>query len=331
MTRSITHHFAYFVAASAVALACACTDAPTTSVPQTSLASRDNSGSLPAQYVLPGTAVFPEGVAVDERAGTIFVSSTTDGTIFRGTLDNPVLTPFLPGGADGRTSATGLAVDDEGRLYVAGAATGDVFIYDDASGALLGHLSTGSSPTFINDIVIAPDGSAYVTDSQSPFIYRIAQNSSGQFTIERWLNFTGTALVYQAGFNANGIEITPNGRYLVVVQSNTGKLFRIDVDTKKVTAFDLGGATVANGDGILLQGNTLYVLQNNQALLAEIRLDVNHATGTVVGRTTDPSFAVPTSLDMARGRLLVVNSQFNKRGPGLTPSLPFTVSVVKKP
>jgi Cu-Zn family superoxide dismutase len=40
---------------------------------------------------------------------------------------------------------------------------------------------------------------------------------------------------------------------------------------------------------------------------------------------------VPTSLVGARGRLLVVNSQFNRRGPGLSPVLPFTVSVVPIP
>ena len=101
--------------------------------------------------------------------------------------------------------------------------------------------------------------------------------------------------------------------------------------TREVTPIDLGGATVPNGDGILLQGSTLYVLQNAQGLLTEIRLNVATATGTVVGSSSDPSFAYPTSLDFARGRLLVVNSQFNRRGPGLTPTLPFTVSVIKHP
>lgn len=55
------------------------------------------------------------------------------------------------------------------------------------------------------------------------------------------------------------------------------------------------------------------------------------ATGEVLARTTDPSFAFPTTLTDARGRLLVVNSQFNRRGPGLSPTLPFTVSVIKRP
>ena len=49
----------------------------------------------------------------------------------------------------------------------------------------------------------------------------------------------------------------------------------------------------------------------------------------MVARTGDPSFRFPTTVEAARGRLLVVNSQFNRRGPGLAPELPFTVSVVR--
>src|SRR4051812_40548854 len=67
--------------------------------------------------------VYPEGVAA--RGGTFYVSSTTDGTIYRGTVTRPVARPFLPGGADDRTSAVGLEL--AGRtLFVAGGATGRV-------------------------------------------------------------------------------------------------------------------------------------------------------------------------------------------------------------
>ena len=36
---------------------------------------------------------------------------------------------------------------------------------------------------------------------------------------------------YEAGFNANGIAATPNGKRLIIVQSNTGKLFTVDPKT----------------------------------------------------------------------------------------------------
>jgi Cu-Zn family superoxide dismutase len=44
---------------------------------------------------------------------------------------------------------------------------------------------------------------------------------------------------------------------------------------------------------------------------------------------TDKTFMFPTTAALAKGRLLVVNSQFDKRGG--TPDLPFTVSSVKRP
>jgi Cu-Zn family superoxide dismutase len=323
------------VAVGALATLAACNDPAT--APNATLtapggpSARVDGGPLPTRYVLPGSSVFPEGIAYDERTQLVFVSSTTDGTIFRGSASDETLTPFLPPGADGRTTAVGLEVDNDGHLFVAGGQTGFVWVYDELTGDLIAALQTGSSPTFINDIAVDKDGIAYITDSMSPVIYRARPNGSGGYTIERWLELAGSPIVYGPGFNLNGIVVSPSDRYLFTVQTNTGKIYRIDIATKDIVQLDVGGATFVNGDGLWIRGNTLYVLQNQQAIITEIRVQPNQARGTVVSQTTDPSFAVPTSLVGARGRLLVVNSQFNRRGPGLTPVLPFTVSVVAIP
>ena len=42
--------------------------------------------TLPSEYVLPGANVFPEGVTLRPGTDQFFVSSTSDGTIYRGTL-----------------------------------------------------------------------------------------------------------------------------------------------------------------------------------------------------------------------------------------------------
>jgi Cu-Zn family superoxide dismutase len=194
---------------------------------------------------------------------------------------------------------------------------------------LIDSFTTTASPTFINDVAVTKDGSASFTDSQSPFLYRVAPDGSGGYTFETWIDFTGTALVYQAGFNLNGIEATPDGKYLIVVQSNTGKLFRISLATKEVVEIDLGGATVTNGDGLVLRGHSLYVVRNSMFQIDEVRLSGDFTSGEVVSSTNDPSFIYPTTAVIARGRLLVVNSQFNNRGG--TPVLPFTVSSIRVP
>jgi hypothetical protein len=103
------------------------------------------------------------------------------------------------------------------------------------------------------------------------------------------------------------------------------------VANKQVVEIDLGSATLTNGDGLLLKGTALYVARNSLGLIAKVRLSNNYTKGRVVSETTDPSFAFPTTIAEARGRLLVVNSQFNRRGPPPTPVLPFTVSSVRIP
>jgi len=285
------------------------------------------------RYILPGDRVFPESIAYQPTTGDFFVSSTTDGTIFRGNVQSESVDVFLPGGTDGRTTAIGVKVDDDlGRLFVAGGNTGQIFVYDTDSGQLLSKFNNQKASTFINDAAISRNGDAYFTDSSDPILYKVSTNEVDEIEVSAWLDLTGTAIVYQSGFNLNGIAATNNGKYLLVVQSNTGKLFRIDIASKQVTEIDLGGATLTNGDGILLSGRrTLYVVRNQDELIVKVQLSKDFSRGTVLSSTTDPSFAYPTTIAQVRKRLLVVNSQFDKRGTGLTPELPFTVSSIPLP
>jgi Cu-Zn family superoxide dismutase len=282
-------------------------------------------------YTLPGNAVFPEGVAYDPVTGYFYVSSTSDGAIFRGNINGDSAEVWLPGGHDGHTFATGLKVDNQGRLYVSGGSTGLMSIYDTNTKALLAQFKTGATPTFVNDVALTPDGNAYFTDSNQPVLYRVAPAAGGQFTFENWLPFTGTVASYVQGFNINGITASEDGRYLIVVQSNVGKLHRITVATKEVRTIDVGNETFMNGDGIGLSGDYLHVLRNAVGLLVTVQMNADLTAGTVVQAWTSPAFMYPTTFAQAGSRLLVVNSQFNNRGEGRTPVLPFTVANVPAP
>ena len=271
--------------------------------------------------------IYPEGIATS--GSTYYVTSTTDGTVYRGDVKAPTATPFLTGGRDGRTSAIGLTITGD-RLVVAGGGTGRAFVYGTADGALLASYGNGLTDTFVNDAAAAPDGAVYLTDSRSPYLYRIAPGATtdGQAPLERFLDFTGTAFAYGGGFNANGIVVTADGRYAIVVASNTGTLFRVDLRTKDVREVVVPGADLTNGDGLLLRGRSLYVLRNANATLVKVQLDGSLTSGRVVGDRTDPTFAFPTTLAEADGRFLFVNSQFDVRARGGIPA-PFSVSSTK--
>ena len=278
-------------------------------------------GKASFTYTLPGDQVYPEGIAVTRNQKRFFVTSTTDGTIFRGSVKRRSASVFLPGGEDGRTTAIGIKAMGD-RLYVAGGPTGSVFIYDISSRELVRRVDTGAGG-FINDLAVMRNGDVYVTDSQRPNLSRIPARASEPVEIIEYPDFeSGT-------FNANGIVRVDN-RTLIFVNSGNGRLYRLDTRTERITTVDLGGRTLTNGDGMELRGRTLYVVRNRQELIAKVRLSRSARAGRVVSQTTDRTFRFPTTLDTARGRLLVVNSQFDRRSAGEDPEVPFTVSSIRR-
>lgn len=292
----------------------------------------------PATYLLDpvGPAaddVYPEGVAV--RGDDFYVTSTTDGTIYRGDLDEPTATPFLPGGQDGRTQAVGVKVD-RGTLLIAGGFTGRVWAYDLRTRELTGswQVAQDGRPSMVNDLAVSPCGDVYVTDSQRPELYRIPageRRTTGTQELEPFVSFEGTALTYADGFNANGVVVSRDGRYALVAQTNTATLYRVGLADGDVTAVDLGGEPVS-GDGMILDGRRLRVVDwsTSPTSIATIQLGRDLTSGTLVERTVDPSFADPTTVARAGRDLLVVNSQFGVRESGGTPA-PFTVSRIPLP
>jgi Cu-Zn family superoxide dismutase len=285
-------------------------------------------------YSFPATdLVYPEGVAYDGRTGNFFVGSTNGGAVYRGNAQrgNRQIGLFLPAGGDGRTQAVGMKVNAQGELFIAGGTTKAVWIYNIATGKLIKSFNTGQTNGFVNDVALAPDGAAYFTDSLTPLIYRVKADKQGVFQFEVWRDLTGTAFQFTPGFNLNGIVVTGDGKYLITVQSNTGKLFRIATDTKAVSEIKLaGGDLMTNGDGLLLDGQILHVVRNSLNLIVQLRLTPDFSAGQQVGSFTNKAFAFTTTIAKADDRLLVVNSQFDRR-PTNNPVLPFTVASVVIP
>ncbi len=182
------------------------------------------------------------------------------------------------------------------------------------------EVPTGDS-TFVNDVTVASDGTAYLTNSYFPVMYRY----SGGDSLETWLELDSTVIDYGASFNLNGIAITPDDRYLLSVQSNTGNLYRIDVSDKSVTQVTVSGYELTAGDGIELDGNLLFVVRNMNAEVVTIEMNDDYTSGAVV-QVTGGAFRFPTTIAATSDSLLVVNAQLDQQGPGGSPVLPFTIS-----
>jgi sugar lactone lactonase YvrE len=158
-------------------------------------------------------------------------------------------------------------------------------------------------------------------------LYRLPVGRHGSLGEPQEIPLTGD-IEYIAGFNVNGIDATRDGSTLILVQSNTGKLFTADPETGVTSEIDLGGKALTAGDGILLDGSKLYVVRNQLNLIAVVRLAPDLSSGEVLREVTHPDFAVPTTVDEFLNRLYVVNARF---GTDPSPEVEYWVTGLDKP
>jgi Cu-Zn family superoxide dismutase len=276
-------------------------------------------------FELPGEAVFPESIGVDPRSGDAFAGSLADGTIYRvsGAGDVSV---FSPAGAGGRASVAGVKVDGEGRLWTAGGYEGTLDVYELPGGSLLARFDVGSRPSCVNDIAFAGDGTAYVTDSFVPTLFRVDPRS---LELEAWVDLSEQGVPWPEGLNLNGIIITPDGEHLVACQTNLGRFWRVSLASGEVDEVALEGGPLEHCDGLAISGSTLYVAVNAHNEIHVAELEPDGAGARVQHVLRSDAFAFPTAIAVRDDRLLVVNGQLDRMGG--SPSLPFTVAAIARP
>jgi Cu-Zn family superoxide dismutase len=256
---------------------------------------------------VPAEATFPESVTVQPGTSTVFVSSFLSGAVVRGEIGRPAQ-PFLPAGGDGRTSASGIHADAHGHLLVIAGRLGRLQTYNIAGGRLLSTLAV-QGPSHLNDLAITRSGDAYLTDFETPAIYKVTARrlARGDGAITRWLSPRRSVVPKLAtGGNLNGIAATADGRQLVVDQTGNGALYRVDIGRRTMTRIRVTGGSLTGCDGLLLRGRTLYVATHGNAVL-ELSLNRALSAGRVTRTIRDPTLNVPTSLAAAGADLLVSN------------------------
>lgn len=240
------------------------------------------------------------------------MGSLADGSIRRADLRTGEGETVLAGATGG--AATGLKLDRDGLLYISGGVSGSIRVLDTRTN----RLTATYQPTtagFVNDVILYGDR-AWFTNSHAPVLYTVPRGGkrggirTGKDDL-RSVPLGGEWEQAPTGISANGIETTPDGRALIIVNSPIGKLFRVDPKTGHATHITLkGAADVVNGDGLLRVGNTLYVVQNRLNLITVFDLDAGARTATLRRSITDPRFDVPTTAARLGNRLYLVNARF---------------------
>lgn len=280
-------------------------------------------------YALPGDTLFPEGIAYLAKSNTFYTGSVTSGNILSVNAKSGEVQTFATGSAQGRKAATGLKLDAQDRLWISGGMDNKIQVLS-STGSLIKSWDTKAlfNSGFINDCII-DTGFIYFTDSQVRKIYRTSVKGDPG-NLEEWLSFTDAQIPYAAtGTNANGIVVTPDYKYLIIVVSTSGKLYRIDKTSKAISEITLN-TPVTSGDGMLLEGNTLYVSRNATNQIFPVTLNADYSQGSV-GSGFGSNLNFNTTIARADKYFLAVNGQLNRRGTTTPPQLPFSVTRVSIP
>ena len=265
----------------------------------------------------PDPAGNPEGIAYQARTRAFFVSITTDGAIYRGTLGSDIVSPFISG--DAGKSAVGIKARGN-RLYVAGGMTGTITVYDLSTKQPAATFQTGAAG-FLNDLVVTRNGDAWVTDSFRPVLWHVTgkQVRAGGGAAQA-IDLSSVFGTTPGEFHANGI-VALNSHRFVIVDTATGTLQRVDVRHGAATIRAITGVTVPGGDGMIRDGGRLVVVQGGaQPQLSFVKLTSSARRGSLRATRTSTNLHGPSTIARARKLFLVVNADF------AASTKPFTVA-----
>lgn len=269
----------------------------------------------PSMVKFNSPTLYPEGVAWDTKNKRFLVTSIRKGEI-GSVKDDGTYWVFAK---DPRmVSSVGIKIDAErDRVLVCNADPG---AGEKASPATTGKLaalavfklSTGKLIKYIdlakgldgghfcNDLTIDKDGTAYITDSFSPIIYKVDVNYNSSVLIND-KTFSGKS------FNLNGIVVKDN--YLLVAKMNSGQLFKIPLDNPNAFTEVKINENIEGADGLVMAPDgSLLVIANNNAhvgvaasasvnAVIKFKSNNNWETATAVGKAgTGDVFATTGTL-----------------------------------
>lgn len=277
--------------------------------------------ALPDTILVREPGLHPEGIAWDAPRDRFLISSVTMGRVTSvrddGSHDVLVEDPELQ-------AAIGIHIDRrDGRLLVANAdlsaVQGDarglakLGIYDLETGERLLMVDLGAlrpdGRHFANDVTVDPEGTAYVTDSFTPVIYRVTPAGDVSVLVE-------DPLLGAEGFGLNGIDHHPDG-YLLVAVAGRRTLVRVPLDAPgELQEVELSEPLAA--DGLVLQedGDLVAVATTGQGESARnetlvLRSDDGWSSARVVGRAPAPG---ATTAAMRDDAVYVVDPRFGDMG-----------------
>lgn len=220
----------------------------------------------------------------------------------------------------------GMRVDRRtNNLFVAGCLGGNAYVFNGETGEeLMNYQLAPQFSTVINDLVIVQN-KVYFTDFTQPYLYVLQLGPGGSLPSDpdaaTPLELTGPFVDDDPTCCAgNGIEATPNGKSIIVANSNNSKIYRVDPETGETEQIVVEPPIDDTRfiDAIILRNRTLYVLTpdfpEDPAERADrvqvVALDNDLRAGTLIGIITDPNLDGVASGALLGNSLYVNNARY---------------------
>lgn len=239
----------------------------------------------------------PEGIAV-HRDGSVWCGGE-GGQIYRVESDGSSMEEITSSGG----FSQGMAFDAEDNLFVCDLKQAAVLRLDAKSGALEKFADNvdGRGINICNHLAFGLRGELYVSDSNAfkepgPGIFRFEPDGTGELWYSEPINF------------ANGLALSPDGRYLYVAETFGYAIFRIRIEEDGSAG---AREEVAKIPGVLPDGLAFDTVGNLYVACYEpsqvLRVSTDGTVARFIGDEEAHLFCHPTNLAFRDGTLFTTN------------------------
>jgi sugar lactone lactonase YvrE len=268
------------------------------------------SGQSATMITLPGTRVFPESLT-SKTDGTLIIGSLGHGNILRIAPGSTTAEEWIKTGTSGLNSVLGVFADEKSKLLWVcsnrfdnkGEATA-VKTFDLKSAAPKNSYVLPGDDALCNDIAIALDGTAYISDTNQAIIWMLKPRAN---TLEIAAK---DPLLAGADGLAFGDKTT-----LYVNSVTTGKFLRVDLGkdgkSKSVVELKLPRA-LSRPDGMRTIGPHRLLMAENSGVMSIVTF-AGTDMDTIVLQTLKEGLAPTPGVTATKGMAWIVEGKLNYR------------------
>jgi sugar lactone lactonase YvrE len=262
------------------------------------------------EITLPGTRVFPESIT-STADGTLYAGSLGHGNVLRIAPGSSMAQEWIKPGTGGLNNVLGVFADEKNKLFWVcsnnlenkGAPTA-VMSFDLKSGAVKGTYPLPGDQALCNDIAVASDGTAYISDTRQNSVLMLHPGASALELVAKDSLLAGADGLAFGTKTTLYVNSVMSGKLLLLELGPDGKSKKID-DLKLSRPLD-------RPDGMRAIGAERLLLAENSGKMSIVTFE-GPGLQTAVIKTIKEGLDNTPGVTATRGMAWIVEGKLNYR------------------